>query len=745
MDFLNDINIYTIIVCESDNKKKILNEINKYKKIVPVKFLSLKELYNLYYFNYDEKALYYLINKYNIKYDVAKTYLDNIIYLNEDEYSNDKLNNLNSIKKDLFDNDILSKNDNFIHNIKNKSVIFYGYDYIDKFTHKLIDSIKSFCKVTIIEKQYNDFKHNVYEFDHIEDEVDFVASKICNLIKNGVDIKNIKISNIDNEYKTVIKRIFYLYNIPVNLRDEESLYSTIVGSYFVKNYDSDLNGLIDELKSKYDSKIVNQIINIVNKYTFVSDKMLVKDMIVHDLLNTKVIKTKLVNAVNIIDYKNYSDGDYIFLMNFNQKSIPVTHKDEKYKKESYSSEYYPSNLINEMNLDVDFGSSDFEESNLSNKIKLCKYLDDYYKYNIKNPNMSILLNNYDLPHKEYDNKYNYIDRKLFEKLTDNKLNLSYSSMQSYNECSFKYYIQNILKLDVYEDKFSSYIGTLFHHILEIGINNEIDVKSEISEFIKDKKFNNKEKYYIEKLTKDIEFALDTIKKQLNYSKFNKIVTENKLVVIKNGNISVTFKGFIDKMMSYDDGVRTLVALVDYKTYDVDLKTDLIDYGLNLQLPIYLYLASNNLKSVEFAGFYIQKVLPSEKKYNKDKTLEEQMRDNMKLSGYSNSNEHILKLFDRTYESSEIIRGMKIKNDGNFSASAHVLSTEQMNELISKVDKQIDKCIDKIDKCDFNINPKNINNINISCKYCKYKDLCYMTQKDVEEIVLQEVETNEVDE
>ena len=49
MDFLNDINIYTIIVCESDNKKKILNEINKYKKIVPVKFLSLKELYNLYY------------------------------------------------------------------------------------------------------------------------------------------------------------------------------------------------------------------------------------------------------------------------------------------------------------------------------------------------------------------------------------------------------------------------------------------------------------------------------------------------------------------------------------------------------------------------------------------------------------------------------------------------------------------------------------------------------------------------
>ena len=34
---------------------------------------------------------------------------------------------------------------------------------------------------------------------------------------------------------------------------------------------------------------------------------------------------------------------------------------------------YMNLKINEMNLDVDFGSSDFEESNLSNKIKLCKY------------------------------------------------------------------------------------------------------------------------------------------------------------------------------------------------------------------------------------------------------------------------------------------------------------------------------------------------------------------------------------
>lgn len=784
MNFLDDISSDTLIICESDNKKKILNKINEYKKLIPVKFISLKELYNLYYFNYDEKALYYLINKYNFKYDVAKTYLDNLIYIENTEFRSDKLNDLKNIKKELESNDVIKKNENFIHDINNKDIIFYGYDYIDKFTLKLIDSIKKITNIKIIEKKYDDYKHKAYEFAHIEDEVDFVASKICSLIKNGIDINKIKISNIDDEYKPIIKRVFYFYNIPINLDDEETLYSTIPASFLIKNFNSDLSDIIEKLKEKYNPSVVNQIINIINKYTFVSDKLLVKDMIIHDLLNTKVIKTKFVNAINIIDYKNYSNNDYVFLMNFNQKSIPVTHKDEKYlsdndlklldletsvelnkidkniainniksiknliityKKESYSSEYYPSNLINEMNLEVVTENTTLDNSHLSNKIKLCKYLDDYYKYNIKNPDMDTLLNNYDLPYKNYDNKYNLINRNTLEKLINNKLNLSYSSMQSYNECSFKYYIQNILKLDVYEDKFSSYIGTLFHHILEIGINKEINVKEEIDKFIIDRKFNNKEKYYIEKLTKDIEFALNVIKKQLDYTKFNKIITENKLVVIKNRNISVTFKGFIDKMMTYNDGVKTLVALIDYKTYDVDLKMDLIDYGLNLQLPIYLYLAGNNLETVEFAGFYIQKVLPSEKKYNKDKTLEEQTCENMKLCGYSNSDEHILKLFDRTYESSEIIKGMKIKNDGNFSSSSHVLNTKQMDMIISKVDDQINKCIDNIDSCNFNINPKNINNNNISCKFCKYRDLCYMTQKDIEEITVQEVETDEMDE
>ena len=39
MNFLDDISRDTLIICESDNKKKILNKINECKKLIPVKFI----------------------------------------------------------------------------------------------------------------------------------------------------------------------------------------------------------------------------------------------------------------------------------------------------------------------------------------------------------------------------------------------------------------------------------------------------------------------------------------------------------------------------------------------------------------------------------------------------------------------------------------------------------------------------------------------------------------------------------
>ena len=45
----------------------------------------------------------------------------------------------------------------------------------------------------------------------MEEEVTFVASYICKLINEGVDINKIKLANVKEEYNFTISKIFKLF------------------------------------------------------------------------------------------------------------------------------------------------------------------------------------------------------------------------------------------------------------------------------------------------------------------------------------------------------------------------------------------------------------------------------------------------------------------------------------------------------------------------------------------------------
>ena len=47
-----------------------------------------------------------------------------------------------------------------------------------------------------------------------------------------------------------------------------------------------------------------------------------------------------------------------------------------------------------------------------------------------------------------------------------------------------------------------------------------------------------------------------------------------------------------------------------------------------------------------------------------------------------------------------------------------------------VEQKVGDAKEKIINGDFAINPKYLDKENISCKYCKYKDLCFMSDKDL---------------
>ena len=59
----------------------------------------------------------------------------------------------------------------------------------------------------------------------------------------------------------------------------------------------------------------------------------------------------------------------------------------------------------------------------------------------------------------------------------------------------------------------------------------------------------------------------------------------KKINIDYGN-NVIFTGIIDKILYKEDGNNTYVSLIDYKTGNDDISLKYLNYGLNIQLPIY---------------------------------------------------------------------------------------------------------------------------------------------------------------
>ena len=91
-----------ILVLPNNMKENAVKEVSNLDKIYNIKFMSLKELIDSLTFTYDERSIYYLIKKYDMNYDVANIYLNNLKYAVNNV--SDKTNKLIEIKNELIEN-----------------------------------------------------------------------------------------------------------------------------------------------------------------------------------------------------------------------------------------------------------------------------------------------------------------------------------------------------------------------------------------------------------------------------------------------------------------------------------------------------------------------------------------------------------------------------------------------------------------------------------------------------------------
>ena len=754
---LDRLNNNSLIICNNTYKTQILKSI---KKLINIKFMSMDEFIKSYYFDYDEKSVLYLINKYNIKYEIALEYLNNLIYVEDKFYNNEKLDFLVNIKKDLIENSLLIFNNKFKNHIKDKDIIIYNYS-LNKFEKYLLKDIN----YKIIEKELNNYKPSIYEFNTIEEEIEFIAKEISKLINNGVDIDKIKLTNISNDYINMITKIFNFYNLKINKFNNVSILSTIIGKTFYDNLNS-VEGAVKCIEKYSDTDTYNKIINMCNKYVWCDDINNFKILLEYDLKHTYIENIKYTNTIEVVDYKNYNFTDeYVFMLGFNQGIIPKIFKDEDYLSDSIKLEFldttieknikekvdsikaikniknliityklkdsfktfYPSNLIDELDAEVKRIELDYNTSysEISDKIAFASYLDNLIKFGEYSNNLNLLNSNYVIPYNTYSHAFTGINKN---KINDyiknlNTFNLSYTHMDNYNRCSFRFYIDKILCLKKEVKEFGIILGNIYHDVLEKCVKKDINVSDEVYNFIKENniELNNTNKFFIERAIKNIEYLIEILKKQNSFCNLKKVDTEKFVKVPLKDNIN--FIGFIDKIVYDTINDITIASIIDYKTYIKKPSLKYIESGIGLQLPTYMYLAQNSYKNIRFTGFYLQNIIL-------DNKSDEDKEKSLKLIGYTNTDKEILKYFDSNYMDSSVIDGIKIKNDGEFTSNSlkKMLSDNEINNIIKLTKEKIDETLNNILDSKFDINPK-YDKENIGCEFCKYRDLCFMKEYD----------------
>lgn len=745
---------HTLIICPNDIKKEILQ---KKKTLIDTKFMTKEEYKKRYFFSYTNKTLDYLMEKYGYILDVAKMIVNELYVIElEKTYESSKLLKLQKIKRDLIENNYLLFDLPFKKYIENKKIIVYGYYTLDKYEEEM------FQNATIIKEKKQEINSIVTRCNTLEEEVIFVIEKIVELYHQNVPLHHIYLSNVTSEYRYSIKRLFSAYHIPITIDMKESIYGTNIVKEYLKS--GNLPGFTNE--------VVEKLITVVNSLVDVKTSKHYREFLIDQLKNTYLSPKRYKNAVNILDsLRPLDEESYLFIVGLNQDVLPEIHKDLdyisdslkkevslypssyknklerdyleivlsntknvvlSYKKESNFQEYLKSSILSDLELEEVSYQLKISNSHLYNQLLLGKMLDNYYKYGEESESLKPLYQTYsDIPYKTYQNTFTKINHSNYLNYIGNRLTLSYTSFNRYQLCEFSYYIKYVLKLDLFLNNFNTIVGNLFHYMFSVCYLNYFNFEREWNHYLEKLELSDKDLFFLNILKEELKKDIEVLRNQEEYTTYSEKLYEKKIDIDIDQYIKTTFTGNIDKIMYKKDGEETFLSIIDYKTGTLHTNIYNMKYGLDMQLPIYLFLVyySNLFSNIKFSGIYLQKVLNDQPKYKKNLNLQEEFKNNLKLNGYTTDNQQRLRAFDKTYEKSEYIKGMKVTGKEEFDKRAKLVSDEDFTNIIEYTKNLISKGAEEILEGNFQINPKVMDHKNLSCKNCKYKDLCFKTNDD----------------
>lgn len=684
-------------------------------------------------------------------------------------------------------NNHLILDENHLSYYKSKKVYFVNYYGDDDLINQMLPFLKHYerCFTTnSIDKELT-----IFHFENYDDEILEVVNHIAILLNKKVDPAKIVIHKVNKDYLNKLEEYLMIYKIDYIVEGEGSFFDVdIVKNFFhdLKNYEAmRLNKVLkDYLIDKKDNKIFSKIGKVLEPLIMLDLTInsitldLIKDVFIHTIYQEEVTNAiKIENVLNHI----YDDDTHIFIMNFSHGEIAHIYKDDTYLNDkirknlklltsfdrtqieekkildcihsyesihlSYSTYcsskiYMPSNLIKELAKKriVNICDASIHIYHIVNEdMAKMRFFKAYALYRLYQKKTFDYLYGYtyfcdDLT-KRYQSDFNAtLDYLALPTLF---MELSYTKLNDYFSCPFRFYLKYILNIEEkMEDNNSTFVGRMYHFVLEkVVAKRYIDRRTKeevlenisvyICDFVKNQTYEIKDKlkFYLNKFSEELKLIVEIIMDFMDHSSFEVLGLEQKLE--KQLDDYTVVVGLIDKILKYQE----YYLVIDYKTNSVHPNWYALDVGLDLQLPLYLYLIKANDPNAKIAGSYLQSVFRTSLLKYEDKPLSKVMLEQLKYVGYTLQDRDVILAIDtNALNGSGSLPKQIVSNKGFYKNFLKKSFTQtQFDAIILYVEKLIFEANKKIRKGLFPILPLTDEKNESVCRYCRLKDLCYRNE------------------
>ncbi len=357
-----------------------------------------------------------------------------------------------------------------------------------------------------------------------------------------------------------------------------------------------------------------------------------------------------------------------------------------------------------------------------------------------------------------------VSRAVYGSMLEN----SVSRLEQYAACAYSHFLQYGLALKEREEYSFEQVdlGNIYHGVLELFAGKlaenhytwfdfpEEEGDRLLKEALEDCASgygetilysNARYEYMTDRIYRILKRTVRTLKSQLQGGAFVPAHFEMSFSRVENletVNIALTEKekmklrGRIDRIDTCEDDEHVYVKIIDYKSGNKKFDLAALYYGLQLQLVVYMNVATEIEKKkhpdkeivpAALLYYHVDDPMIREEKEMTAEEINERLLKDLRMTGIVNQEERVINLLDRNFADKSLLVPVERKKDGSFTASSGVISKEDYEAVSAFVNRKIRKFGREILEGNIEINPCETGG-GTACTYCVYQGICKFDKK-----------------